>query len=91
MGDAFLNKKPEAEECEYVYAEDSTGAIVRVKKNSIAAMLSAVQYAEQELTGEQQTQARDNIGAASEAEKISMSYDEENKIVRFFRGGGNGA
>lgn len=37
MGDTYLNKKPTAEDCEYVYAEDSTGAIVRVKKSSIVA------------------------------------------------------
>lgn len=47
----------------------------------------SVKYTTQNLTEEQQTRARTNIGAASEAEKISMSYDEENKIVRFFRGG----
>lgn len=49
---------------------------------------SAVKYEPQELTDDQKAQARTNIGAASEADKITISYDAENKIVRFLRAGG---
>lgn len=38
MGNVKLNEKPTAEDFEYAYVEDSTGAIVRVKKEKIMAM-----------------------------------------------------
>ena len=47
----------------------------------------AVLVIPQTLTDDQKAQARTNIGAASEADKITISYDAENKIVRFLSGG----